>query len=366
VEGGGGMNTPIKFNWMTLLIIPSLCMVFLPFGTGWYGYVLFLVLALAFWRGMAQTAHREILIILQHLCVCLLMVFFSPWNCWYGIYPAIVTGHLSSFFRITAVNGFLVIIYTMTAMYYGGARLGNEDWAWVTVLVFLLGIPYFLRVQQLHYEMKVKLQGANEEIFRLVKLEERGRISRDLHDTLGHTLSLLTLKGELIERLIPEKPDEAVDEAKELQDIIRNTLMQTRKLVSDMQSVNLDDELLLASGMLRSAGLDVQVDELTDEVPPLIGKILGLCLRECATNVVKHSEANTCWIRIHETEESYILKVEDDGQGSENMDVEKGSGLFGMKERLSMIEGRLDFVSGKQPGVQVIITVPKVDVPVKG
>jgi two-component system, NarL family, sensor histidine kinase DesK len=236
----------------------------------------------------------------------------------------------------------------------------------VTVLVFLLGVPYFLRVQQLHYEMKAELQGANEEIIRLVKLEERGRISRDLHDTLGHTLSLLTLKGELIERLIPEKPDEAVDEAKELQNIIRNTLVQTRKLVSDMQSVNLDDELLLASGMLRSAGLDVQVVELTDEVPPLIGKILGLCLRECATNVVKHSKANTCWIRIHETEESYILKVEDDGQGPENMDVDRGSGLFGMKERLSMIEGRLDFVSGKQSGVQVTITVPKVDVPVKG
>jgi two-component system, NarL family, sensor histidine kinase DesK len=360
------MNTPIKFNWLSLLIIPTLCMVFLPFGDDWYGYGLFLVLALAFWRGMEQTVQREMLIVLQHLCVCLLMVFFSPWNCWYGIYPAIVTGHLSSFLRITVVNGFLVIVYTLTALYYGGARLGEEEWAWVTVLVFLLGVPYFLRVQQLHYEMKIELQGANEEIIRLVKLEERSRISRDLHDTLGHTLSLLTLKGELIERLIPKKPDEAVDEAKELQKIIRNTLVQTRKLVSDMQSVSLSDEILQSSAMLRSAGLHVQVDEQTDELSPVIGKILGLCLRECATNVVKHSRAARCWIRIYETDGSYTLQVEDDGQGAQEMDRQKGSGLSGMKERLSMIEGRLDFQSDMEQGVKVTITVPKVDVPVKG
>jgi two-component system, NarL family, sensor histidine kinase DesK len=360
------MKTPIKFNWLSLLIIPSLCMVFLPFGDKWYGYVLFLVLSLAFWRGMAQTAHREMLIIIQHLCVCLLMVFFSPWNCWYGIYPVIVTGHLSSFFRITVVNGFLVILYTLTASYDGWARLGEEDWAWVTVLVFLLGVPYFLRAQQLHYEMKVELQGANEEIIRLVKLEERGRISRDLHDTLGHTLSLLTLKGELIERLIPDKPDEAVDEAKELQEIIRNTLVQTRKLVSDMQSVSLSDEIVQASGMLRSAGLHVQVEEQTGAIPPVIGKILGMCLRECATNVVKHSRADRCWIKIYETDGSYTLQVEDDGQGLQEVDRQNGSGLFGMKERLSMIEGRLDFESDMEQGVTVTITVPKVDVPVKG
>jgi two-component system, NarL family, sensor histidine kinase DesK len=359
------VKTPIKFNWMTLLIIPSLSMVFLPFGDDWYGYVLFIVLALAFWRSMAQTVHREMLIVIQHLCVCLLMVFFSPWNCWYGIYPVIVTGQLSSFFRITVLNGFLLIVYTLTALYYGGARLGEEDWAWVTVLVFLLGVPYFLRVQQLHYEMKAELQGANEEIIRLVKLEERGRISRDLHDTLGHTLSLLTLKGELIERLIPGEPDEAVEEAKELQDIIRNTLVQTRKLVSDLQSVSLSDEILQATGMLRSAGLHVEVVDRVDEIPPVIGKILGLCLRECATNVVKHSRADRCWIRINETNGSYTLQVEDDGQGPEKMDRQSGSGLFGMKERLSMIEGRLDFEASMEQGVKVTITVPKVDVPVK-
>ncbi|OIU70511.1 sensor histidine kinase [Rossellomorea aquimaris] len=359
------MKTPSKFNWMTLLVIPAISMVFLPFGEEWYGYVLFLILAAAFWRGMKLASYRGLLIILQHGCVCLLMVFFSPWNCWYGIYPAIMAGHLSSFFRITAVNVLLMIVYTLTASFYGAADIGEENWAWITVLIFLLGVPYFLRSQQLYYEMKGELQGANEEIIRLVKLEERGRISRDLHDTLGHTLSLLTLKGELIERLIPVKPDKAVDEARELQEIIRNTLVQTRKLVSDMQTVCLSDEVIQASTMLESAGLDVQVEERADDIPPVIGKILGLCLRECVTNVLKHSQADRCRIILHNSTGSYILEVEDNGRGLEEMNVQKGSGLFGMKERLAMIEGRLDIESVSEGGVKVTINIPMVDVPVK-
>lgn len=214
--------------------------------------------------------------------------------------------------------------------------------------------------------MKIKLQGANDEISRLIKNEERQRIARDLHDTLGHTLSLITLKSELVERLIAENPDQASKEARAVQNISRSVLLKVRELISDMQSVDLGEECERAAQICESAGISFKL-ERNDELsgaPPIIRNILSMCLRECVTNVVKHSGASTCTIHLEEEPGKYILQVRDDGVGmaKENHD-QFGSGLLGMKERLLLIEGKLEMAAGQTRGTKITVIVPKVKKP---
>jgi two-component system sensor histidine kinase DesK len=341
-------------------------MFFLPFRDEWYGYFLFTLLAITFWRSTAQVKHRELSIIIQQMCVMLLIALFTPWNIWYGLYPAIITGFIPSFVRMTILNGLMIILYIGSIWYYVEFGLGTQDLSWIPVLLLLIGLPYFFRIQQISNQMKLELLGANEEIARLIKIEERERIARDLHDTLGHTLSLLTLKGELVEHLVLKHPEEAIKEVRELQQVSRNTLTQVRKLVSDMQSVRLSEEVVQASQFLQSAGIKVHLHFLNlEKIPPVNGKILGLCLRECVTNIVKHSHAENCWIHILENSGSYILEIEDDGLGMGSLNrTHKGSGLMGMKERLLMIEGKLHWKSNDNQGMKVTISVPKIEKPI--
>ncbi|UXH46391.1 sensor histidine kinase [Rossellomorea vietnamensis] len=359
------MPTIATFPWWRLLIIPSFYMLLLPFGDKWYGYLLFLLLALAFWKSTSHVKYREPGLVLQHMCVMGLIVLFNPWNIWFGLYPAIVTGFLPSFRRITVYTGSMVAFYIASVWVHVEFNLGTQDLSWIPILILLIGLPYFLRNQQISNQIKTELLGANEEIARLIKIEERERIARDLHDTLGHTLSLLTLKGELVEQLVRRNPDEAIQEVRELQDISRNTLMKVRKLVSDMQSVQLSEEVMQVSRFLQSAGIEVHVQTMDFERIPLVnGKILGLCLRECVTNIVKHSRAENCWLRMVETGGSFLLEIEDDGVGMEGVNrTHDGSGLMGMKERLRMIEGTLDWTSNAGGGMKITISVPKIEKP---
>ncbi|CAN7529861.1 sensor histidine kinase [Rossellomorea sp. LjRoot5] len=360
------MPTIATFPWWRLLIIPSFYMLLLPFEDKWYGYVFFLVLALAFWGSTSHVKYRESGIVIQHLCVMALIILFNPWNIWFGMYPAIITGFLPSFRRITVYTGSMAALYVTSVWYHVEFNLGTQDLSWIPILILFIGLPYFLRNQQISNQIKTELLGANEEIARLIKIEERERIARDLHDTLGHTLSLLTLKGELVEQLVRRNPDEAIQEVRELQDISRNTLIQVRKLVSDMQSVRLSEEVEQVSHFLQSAGIEVHVQTMDLERIPLVnGKILGLCLRECVTNIVKHSQAENCWMAIYENSDSFILEIEDDGVGMEGMNRgHEGSGLMGMKKRLRMIEGTLHWTSNAGRGMKITISVPKIEKPI--
>jgi two-component system sensor histidine kinase DesK len=303
---------------------------------------------------------------IQHVCVILLIALFTPWNIWYGLYPAIITGFIPSFVRITILNVLMLIFYIGSIVYYVDFGLGIQDYSWIPVLLLLIGLPYFFRMQQISNQIKLELLGANDEIARLIKIEERERIARDLHDTLGHTLSLLTIKGELVEHLVRKNPEEAIKEVRELQQVSRNTLTQVRKLVSDLQSVQLSEEVVQASQFLQSAGIKVHLDFLNlEKVPPVYSKILGLCLRECVTNIVKHSRAENSWIHIFENSESYILVIEDDGLGMGSLNgTNKGSGIMGMKERLLLIEGKLNWTSNDTQGLKITISVPKIDKPI--
>ncbi|WP_138494483.1 sensor histidine kinase [Paenibacillus pinistramenti] len=233
------------------------------------------------------------------------------------------------------------------------------------VPAMIVGIiaPLAIRVSIRSRELKGQLVQANEEIARLSKMEERQRISRNLHDTLGHTLSLIALKSELVEKLALKRPEQAAQEAKDIQMTARAALKQVRELVSDMASVTVQEELGNAKRILAAAGIELTVRQPEEpaELEPFAENVLGMCLRESVTNVVKHSQASLCTITLQPEAHQFKLIISDDGTGLGESGVwSQGSGLRGMKERLGLINGQLDMSSPPGGGVSVCLTVPRV------
>lgn len=227
----------------------------------------------------------------------------------------------------------------------------------VPFLIIMFISPYGIRSMNKRMELEKQLDQANQQIKELVKREERLRIARDLHDTLGHTLSLLTLKSQLVQRLTAIDPERARIEAKEMEVTSRAALKQVRELVSDMRAATIAEELLQIQQFLKTAGIDYHYNGEDDfaEISPFTQNIMSLCLREAATNVVKHSRAKNCFISIYRTSDHFKVIVKDDGIGMADHHS-YGNGLNGIKERLDLIDGTLFLFNHN--GTVLEMTVP--------
>lgn len=209
--------------------------------------------------------------------------------------------------------------------------------------------------------MNRKLRRANEEIEHLAKVAERERIARDLHDVLGHTLSVITLKSELAGKLIDRDPERAGKEIREVENISRQALSDVRDAIRGYRSKGLVAELAQAKSTLETAGLAVHVDAATSmQLPPMQESVLSLAVREAVTNVVRHAKAHTCRLRIEQQNGICRLEIADDGQGFVSVE---GNGLRGMRERVEMLGGTLD--RRNKSGTTLTITLPLREAAVK-
>jgi len=202
--------------------------------------------------------------------------------------------------------------------------------------------------------MNRKLRRANEEIENLAKVAERERIARDLHDVLGHTLSVITLKSELAGKLIDRDPQRAGQEIREVEQISRQALSDVRDAIRGYRSKGLVAELAQAKSTLETAGLIVHVDAATSmQLPPMQESVLSLAVREAVTNVVRHAKARTCRLRIEQQSGTCRLEVADDGQGFTSLE---GNGLRGMRERVEMLGGTME--RRNKSGTTLSVTLP--------
>ena len=209
--------------------------------------------------------------------------------------------------------------------------------------------------------MNRRLTKANQEIEHLAKVAERERIARDLHDVLGHTLSVITLKSELAGKLMERDPERAGKEIREVEEISRQALADVRDAIRGYRAKGLSAELAQAKATLETAGLSVQCDAATTlQIPAMQESVLSLAVREGVTNVVRHARASSCRLRLEQQNGSCRLEIADDGQGFVSME---GNGLRGMRERVEMLGGTLE--RKNKSGTVLIITLPLKDIPVK-
>jgi two-component system sensor histidine kinase DesK len=358
---------PYAWIWMINFAIPLFYLVTQPFHRTWIGYAAVLVLAVSYRQSLwsVERPRLYLFIFLQIAAVGVLAGLYASPFLYMEFFPAVSIGMLQSGRSILLCGGFMTLTSIVVLAYH---YFDNGDDFWISFLpsmLIVLFFPFTIRAQRRSRHLKQQLATANEEIERLIKNNERQRIARDLHDTIGHTLTLITLKSELLERMIPRNPELAISEAQDIRRTTRTALKQLRELVSDMQAVNIGEELAHAERMMQSAGIrfTVRGGEAVDSAPPIVRNILGLCLRECLTNVAKHSRAALCEVELAERPGAYELQVRDDGVGIAAPDSNagrSGSGLLGMRERLALLDGKLELESGAAGGTLIRITVPKV------
>ncbi|MEW8971856.1 MAG: sensor histidine kinase [Mesobacillus sp.] len=232
----------------------------------------------------------------------------------------------------------------------------------VIVWIGVILLPFSIHNKNERGELEEKLEDANKRISELVKLEERQRIARDLHDTLGQKLSLIGLKSDLARKLINKDPELVKEELKDVQQTARTALNEVRKMVAEMRGIRVRDELVHVRQMLKAAEIEFIGNEEEfnlNNVSLLSENILSMCLKEAVTNIVKHSKASACSISIKQSEQELFAQVSDNGVGNiADEDLYKGSGLQGMRERLEFVNGTLEILS--EDGTTLVIKIPKV------
>jgi two-component system sensor histidine kinase DesK len=206
-----------------------------------------------------------------------------------------------------------------------------------------------------------QLEDANKRISELVKLEERQRIARDLHDTIGQKLSLIGLKSDLTGKLIDKQPYRARKELSDIQQTARSALKEVRELVTQMRGIRIEDELVRIQQILKAAHIELTIegDPKLKQISLISENVVSMCLKEAVTNVIKHSGASKCVIKFEPSSTELMVTVHDQGVGlSTVLHASKGNGIRGMRERLEFVNGGLEIV--QQEGTMVVIRVPNV------
>jgi two-component system sensor histidine kinase DesK len=191
---------------------------------------------------------------------------------------------------------------------------------------------------------------AQDEIEHLARIAERERIARDLHDVLGHTLSLIILKSELASKVADTNPARAVAEIRDVEAISREALAQVRAAVKGYRSTGLENELIHAEQTLETAGIHVETSIDRPSLPLAHEGVLALALREAVTNVVRHAHATSCRVRLEKTGSWCEMEIADDGRGGE---APEGSGLSGMRTRVEALGGTLLRETGRGTSLKI-------------
>lgn len=184
-----------------------------------------------------------------------------------------------------------------------------------------------------------KLEIANEEIEHLAKVAERERIARDLHDVLGHTLSVIILKSELAGKLMDRDPERAKAEIADVEQTSRAALADVRSTIRGYRAHSLEAELKQARATLETAGVTVKAESEEVRLTPAQESVVALVVREAVTNVVRHARARNCHLKLAPVNGTCRIEIHDDGRGGGAVE---GNGLRGMRERIEALGGTLE------------------------
>ena len=248
--------------------------------------------------------------------------------------------------RLLAVNAVFVLL---------AWRIGYpwEVWAWMPLMTLIIGI--IVNVERASHEKDAALKLSHEEVRRLAATAERERIGRDLHDLLGHTLSLITLKLELARKLSERDPAGSRRELEEAERGARQALAEVRSAVTGIRSSDLAAELASARLLLESSQVHLDYDAPPPGLPADIERGLALLLREAVTNIARHAQATRVRIAFACEPRCVQLCVGDDGRGGIAGD---GNGLGGMRERVRALAGTLSIDSPRGRGTRVLVRLP--------
>lgn len=339
---------------------PVQLLAFLTSVVAFVGVFLWLMLRYPFpYVGLTSQELRirtGLLLVLAALALYLELVYGSgvPYRFMYVVIAAAVT-------LPTREAAWAVVAVTVWVGTFYALRLGWEAAArsWGDVVPFLLIGIGMITVSRLVVTVR-ELQAAREEIARLAVAEERLRFARDLHDLLGHSLSSITLKSELAGRLLPATPERAAAEVRDIEGVARKALQEVREAVAGYRQPTLGEELNGASKMLKAAGIACRIEQQAGVLPSATDVVLAWAVREGVTNVVRHSRARHCVIRLTRDGEAVRAEITDDGLGfpPEREATTVGSGLSGLAERVAASGGDFEAKPMPKGGFRLWVSLP--------
>ncbi len=217
----------------------------------------------------------------------------------------------------------------------------------------VVGFSNFAYSRQRRAEFQ--LTRANDEIEHLAQVAERERIARDLHDLLGHTLTVIAIKSELANRILPVDPERAAQEMREVEQTARKALAEVREAVTGYRSEGIAAEVMRARHTLLAADVQLTTSMDTINLAPAQANVLCLALREAITNIVRHASASAATLRVARDSKRIRMCIEDNGTGFAG---EEGNGLRGMRERLAASGGTVDLRHAIPTGTVLTIELP--------
>jgi two-component system, NarL family, sensor histidine kinase DesK len=340
--------------WLAYTLFFFIEPIFAPSLRLWLGtigfFVLFLCVFLVYTRTTNETTRRAMI-----AATFAIGLICFPWNGGASTFFIYTAAFLP--FSVEATAGVLAFFSLEAASIAAESYFFHLPWQSAAFAIFLLlvigGGNIFFAQQR---RADCKLRAAQEENVALAALAERERIARDLHDVLGHTLSVIVLKAELAGRLIERDPQRAASEITDVERTARTALAEVREAIGGYRARGLVAEIEAARRTLDAAGVTLKCDAMPSTNTGLRANeetVLALALREAVTNIVRHARATTCTLRFHMEDGQHRLTVADNG---EHPATREGNGLRGMRERVEALGGRVQL--DRTTGTRLLIALP--------
>lgn len=342
--------------WNLVWLVYSVFFLISPLQSGsrrdWLVFAGMYVCFLGIYAGVIWSRrHRTRLLML--LAMAILGVAYYPFNPSAGATMFIYVAGLMPFATRSFALAVGAIAFAVLASAAEGLLTHQNAWTWGSLSFLAACIGAGNLIQAVRRAATERLLRAQEEIEHLAKVAERERIARDLHDVLGHTLSVVVLKSELAGKLMGSDAERARREIGEVEQIARKALAEVREAIRGYRAEGLFAEIARARRTLDAAGVSLDYQEDGVHLEPAQESVLSLVLREAVTNILRHAGATRCRLEVAADDRATVLRVEDNGRGA----IEReGNGIRGMRERIEALGGRLE-IESKQ-GTRLTAEIP--------
>ena len=304
---------------------------------------------------------------LSWLCWVIMLAYVAGYTAFVGVnyiwFFFFLANLLIYHFGVRSFNSLHVRTFLLAQVLVVGQLLIFQE-VEVEFLVYLLGILTFIDLMtfglvriRIVEDLKEAQAKQNAQINLLLAENERSRIGQDLHDSLGHTFAMLSVKTDLALQLFQMEAYPQVEkELKEIHQISKDSMNEVRTIVENLKSRTLASELETVKKMLEIAGIQVQVENQLDKASLTqdVESTAAMILLELATNIIKHAKASKVYLKLERTEKELILTVRDDGCGFTSI---KGDDLHTVQDRVLPFSGEVKVISQKQP-TEVQVRLP--------
>ncbi|KFM99435.1 sensor histidine kinase [Bacillus clarus] len=288
----------------------------------------------------------------------ILAISIDIWLLSYGFIIGNLLGRAHSKIYIAIGTIGIIIMFLLVSYQIYGHSFTILKTSFLPIIILQITQPLIIHIREKSKLLQKALNTANSQIERYIQEEERNRIARDLHDTLGQTLTMIKLKSELSIRLIEKDTPQAKRELNDILDTSRYALKQVRELVTDMKYISLKDELEHINQLLYTSSIQLVIKGNADHLTlsNIAETMVALSIREAITNVLRHSKATRCTINIKKDADFYTLTINDDGIGFQQHSY--GFGIQSITERMKILQGTVQIHTQKNNGTTITLKFP--------